>query len=70
MSSDDWKSKVFRESIVQKINDKILATCNNIIIDATQMENKIFHMASSREEYFAIIAKFIIYVRGRILNAK
>lgn len=67
MASEDWKSELFRENIVQKIHDKILTTCENVKVDAAQMENKFFHMASSREEYFAIIAKFIIYVRGLYL---
>lgn len=63
-SGEEWKTQVFRENIVQKINEKILSTCSNLNVDAAQAENRIFQKAISREQYFAFIAKFILYVKG------
>lgn len=62
-SDDNWRTQVFRQSVVSKIEEVIQRSGVQIGRNSNEMENCVFMKAKSREDYMNMVAKLILHVR-------
>lgn len=62
-SEDNWRTPVFRQSVVSKIEEVIQRSGVQVARNSGEMENHVFMKAKTREEYMNMVAKLILHVR-------
>ncbi|XP_018574538.1 mediator of RNA polymerase II transcription subunit 15-like [Anoplophora glabripennis] len=63
VNSDSWRSKTFRQCVVNKIEEAIRQSGMNISRNSIEMENHVFQKAKNKEEYLGFAARLILHVR-------
>ncbi|KAL8611679.1 hypothetical protein ACOMHN_055678 [Nucella lapillus] len=61
--NQDWHTQAFRSRLVNQIEESMRAAGTSMGRSAAEMENHVYQKAQSREEYMALVARLIIYVK-------
>ncbi|XP_066143899.1 mediator of RNA polymerase II transcription subunit 15-like [Euwallacea fornicatus] len=68
MADDSWRTPVFRQNVVAKIDEAIRQSGMNTSRNSIEMENHVFQKAKNKEEYLSFVARLILHVRE--MNSK
>ncbi|KAL4223663.1 mediator complex subunit Med15 [Mactra antiquata] len=59
----DWKTEVFRRKVITQIEEALRNSNTQMNKSSVEMENHVFNKAKSRDEYLALVARLILYVK-------